>query len=499
MAGSVSERLARNATWSVAGLLIPVVLLFLTVPIYIRHLGLASFGKWSAVTGLIGMFGALNFELGTSTTKFVAQFEAEKDEESVSATVTAALLLFVVISGVATGTVLLAAPWLSNVIFDSVTDDDVRLLRIVGAGVFPTVALPLLWGILNGRQLYSWSQGLVMARTFLMAAIGVASLMWGGGLLVFARSQIGMLWAIALATAMVCVRHIHAPLRFGAALRVFPDVFRFGMHSFAATLGSQLVTTADRLIVSAILGPEAVAFYTVPQSVAYRIHALVLAVSRVLLPHFSSNEDNDHALAQAWAFSIAVAVALGAGLFAGGPWLLEVWTGETMRARAAFVMGAHVITWSLAACSIVPYLYFFGKGRPAHAAFWVAAGTTSVLATQSLVANVGFGLNVIALCTLCFPLALFAMDRGLVQKSDRRVLGDAWWVVVLGVVPAAAGFLAAQASDDAGFGALASLAVAWGVVSAGLLAIALYPARGNLYSQAVHRALRLVLGIVGRA
>ena len=56
---------------------------FFVTPILVHGLGEATYGLWSIVMALTGYYGLVDLGIGKASTKYIAEFDAKKDELAV--------------------------------------------------------------------------------------------------------------------------------------------------------------------------------------------------------------------------------------------------------------------------------------------------------------------------------------------------------------------------------------------------------------------------------
>src|SRR5215472_13720195 len=85
--------LARNTTWSIAGLVLPMAAGLVAVPPLVRLLGVDRFGLLSLAWLVIGYFSLFDLGMGRALTKLVAHELGANREHSIPPLVWTSLLL----------------------------------------------------------------------------------------------------------------------------------------------------------------------------------------------------------------------------------------------------------------------------------------------------------------------------------------------------------------------------------------------------------------------
>ena len=84
--------LAKNVLWNAGGVMGPLVVLAVAVPVLIHKLGIERFGLLTLVWTLIKYFASCDFGLGTALTKFIADRLSSEGEENVTSLIRTALM-----------------------------------------------------------------------------------------------------------------------------------------------------------------------------------------------------------------------------------------------------------------------------------------------------------------------------------------------------------------------------------------------------------------------
>ena len=113
-AGSLRERFAKGAFWSLAGTIISRGLNLLSSVIVARFLGKIGFGELGMLQSTVGMFGVFaGLGLGMTATKYVAEFR-EKDKPKTGRIIALSSLVAFITGGLTTFVLLIIAPWLAT-------------------------------------------------------------------------------------------------------------------------------------------------------------------------------------------------------------------------------------------------------------------------------------------------------------------------------------------------------------------------------------------------
>ncbi|MDP9799650.1 O-antigen/teichoic acid export membrane protein [Catenuloplanes nepalensis] len=355
----------------------------LLTPVLTRFLGTGEFGTVAAANTVMQvLFVVGGFGLQTAIQRAYAQPGGPAGARRI---VTLAIVLALAVTGLALGTV---AGW-------------ARPLGLTGE--LPALRLAIAWAGLSA--ITNASLGLLRSQDRL-AAFALVSLVQSAmaeaaslGLVAAVRPTaenflLGqlLLQAVAVALGLALARprrprRTDAPLLRGALGYALPLV--------PAVLGMLVLSTADRLLIQAALGPDAVARYQVAYNVASGPILLLGVLNTAWMPRFfalAEHGERTAVLAASRDLLYRLLVPLVAGVAIGAPFVLRVWAPPSYRPEDLYWV------FSLIVVAAVP----FAAQLALHRAL-VAAGHTGVVAAAVCVAAVA---NLLLTWALIPPLGL---------------------------------------------------------------------------------------------
>jgi O-antigen/teichoic acid export membrane protein len=289
MLGFVRKHIAGNASfWGLVEYGIGPVAALVALPILFRQLGTVGFGQYSMIIALAGFGNAANLGAAVTATKLVSERLHEPGGAYRAAGVSMSLI------GCALGVVTLAAVLLWAVVglawpaatFGGVA---VTLLAMPALAIYLTQQYDQLFsGCLKGREDFRatalcelFSRTGTMALACATAAL-TASPTWTGvaqafGLLVAGTVKMRV---FSRAYGRVLVR----PVRDRAAMSA---AFKFSRWSWLNSLSALAFGSVDRVLVGSMMGPAALAIYTVGVQVGQIIHTASVAIFQKAMPRVS--------------------------------------------------------------------------------------------------------------------------------------------------------------------------------------------------------------------
>ncbi len=330
--------LKRNTLWNLAGTGLPLLLGVVTFPYLIREIGVEAFGILTLVWALIGYFSLFDFGLGRALTQQVAAARSAGSHAQLPSLVKTGLW-FTAGTGVLGGVILaalapqLAFHWLQVSV--PLQPSTVQALLIAAIGIPLTTVTTGLRGILEA---YEDFRAVNLLRSVLGAAnfgLPALSVMFIGDSLAW---MVGSLIAARLVVLLLHVWLVHKKLPaywYSAPVteKHTKGLLSFGIWMTLTNVVGPLMVTADRFIISAVLGASVVAYYTVPFEALIRVLVLPGALTSALFPRLAFVMTTDVVEARrlynkCLALTTAALLPICLVLAVGSKWGLTLWLGN---------------------------------------------------------------------------------------------------------------------------------------------------------------------------
>ncbi len=357
----------RNTLWNLTGLGIPLLAGAALIPYLLREMGVEAFGVLTLIWAVVGYFSLFDFGLGRALTQQVAQCLVRRDEASVPGLVRSGLLLTTA-AGVLGGAVLALCAWLLVtrvlMVSEPMHDDVHQALLLAAIGVPVTTVTVGLRGVLEAFEDF---RGVNLLRMMLGIANFVlpAFTLWCVG-----PSLVPMVAALMAARLISCAAHWRLVRdRLGGGLdfrRAGGDpaqtrqLLSFGVWLTVSSVISPLMVTADRFVISTVLGAAVVAYYTVPSEIVARLLILPGALTGALFPRIASLLADDMPAARAL-YQRCIGLVAGALLpvcvvsALVSHWALTHWLGAEFADRSAPVASILALGLLLNGVAFVPF------------------------------------------------------------------------------------------------------------------------------------------------
>jgi len=362
--------LRRNTLWNLAGAGAPLIVGAAVIPYLVRNAGLEAFGILTMVWALIGYFSLFDLGLGRALTQQVAQKLAVKATGELPMLIKSGLLMAAG-TGLAGGLALavlagpLATDWLN--ISQPLRDDAYRALLFAAIGVPLTTATVGLRGVLEAYEDFRDVNLLRMLLGLANFALPTLSVMWLGPSLAWMVASLMAARLVIGAAHWMLVRRrlrgnvfVGVPISAAAAGAGVRRLLVFGAWLTVSNVVSPLMVTADRFVVSAVLGAAVVAFYTVPSEVIARALILPGALTNALFPRMASmlmsERDGARVLYRRCVALVAgVLLLVCPVLMLGAHWGLTVWLGAGFADQSTTVLRILALGLLLNGIATVPY------------------------------------------------------------------------------------------------------------------------------------------------
>lgn len=392
--------LARNTFFNLIGQGLPILVAIFAIPLLIGMLGTERFGVLTIAWIVMGYFGLFDLGLGRATTKFVAEYNARGETESLPELVWSSVIVNVGLGLLGGGILALLTPWIAQGILKvpaDLTTETTVSFYLLAASVPAVVVTAALRGVLEAFQ-----------RFDLVNAVKVPASMinYIGPLLVlpFVDSLSAVVAFLVVSRLVVLLAHLVLCLRvmpslsgnFGFAPARIKPLLGFGGWITVSNLVSPSIVTLDRFVVGAVISLSAVAFYATPYEVVTKLWIFSSSLLMVLFPAFTTLATQDERAVRglytrAVKYLLAIVAPVVGVLLALAPDLLTLWVGADFARNSAPVAQWLAVGVLVNILAQVPYTLLQSTGRadlpakiqlvqlPLYAlAVWYVAGAVGI-------------------------------------------------------------------------------------------------------------------------
>lgn len=266
--------------------------LFLT-PYIVGQLGEAEYGVYKIVASLSSSLMVLDFGIGSTVMRYVANYRAKKEEEKIPNFVAMSLIQ----AAFACAVVLLVCSGLFFAIrpmyVATLTPDQIRKAQLLFAVLTGNMLLHILEnvlsGVITGSNRFTFGNGMKLARLCLRI-ISVFVL-----LQLFSDSMVLVLVDIVITAVFLIAEWFYIRVSLGIRIRcmqwekaVFAESGKYTALMFLTSVAAQVNNNLDNVIIGAISGPELVTVYSMGLLIFAMFENLSTSVSGVMLPTVSN-------------------------------------------------------------------------------------------------------------------------------------------------------------------------------------------------------------------
>jgi O-antigen/teichoic acid export membrane protein len=364
-----NKSIGHNTIYNLVGSVVPVLVMIVTVPIYIKLVGTSRFGILALIWLLFGYLGLFDFGLSRATANLLAKLRGAPLRER-SCVFYSALLVNGMI-GLMIGTVFYLS---AGALLEYLVTKSPELAEEIPATI-PWIAalfpLALLGGVflgsLEAEERFFEINIQQTIGTILMQCLPLAAVATLGP-----RLEVPVI-AVALARVFTVVWNGVLSVRMippGGFPEIRMDVIRsllkYGGWIAISNLIAPLLVSADQFMIGFLIGAEAVAYYSIPFSMAIKVQILSGAISRSLFPRLSGLSKNEAGIIsfRASVFlagSLAIICIPGIILSDLG---INLWLGHAFASQATPLARTILVGIWINGIAFIPYVFHQSQGRP---------------------------------------------------------------------------------------------------------------------------------------
>jgi O-antigen/teichoic acid export membrane protein len=358
-----------NFLFNVFGTILPLIVAFVTIPIYISYIGTARYGVLSIIWILLGYFGFLDLGLSRASANALAKLEHSSRADRSKVLITALSINFCL--GIIGAAILyVAGGYLLEhlLIMPSELEPEIRM-------AWPWIASLLPFALMSGV-----ATGALEARErFLLAnMMGAFGSIAGQILPVICAIFIAPSLAV-LIPACVISRALPALLILSVVIyeewpvtlqclnwRGVTALLSYGGWIGLTNIFGTLLVSLDQLVIGSVIGVASVTFYAVPMGLVTRSQIFAAALSRTLFPRMSRFT---HEAAKELTQAAMLTLAYGYGAICAPAIVLVrpfigFWMGPDFAMVAAPVAEILFVGAWLNGVAFIPFAYLQAQGRP---------------------------------------------------------------------------------------------------------------------------------------
>jgi O-antigen/teichoic acid export membrane protein len=381
---------------------------FFISPVLVHGLGDRRYGIWSLVESVLAYLMLFDLGVAASVVRYVARFEATRDEAGLNRVFSASLCIFAAagtaILGITLAVAFPAFPLL-NIPADLAAEGRWMLVLL---GVNLAVGLPMsvFNCLLDGLGRYPAKSAIRTAGIVLRSGVFLVVIRSGGGLLGVATTVTACSMVEHLAMALAA-RHYLPGLRFSPRLIDRPTlraIRSYSTDALLAMLAGRVSFQTDAIVINAFLLPQSITLFAVAAKLTEYAKDSLRVATMVLTPAVSALEARGDSagirgvLIDSTRYVLWLILPVQLGLLLLGRPFLRLWMGEEYAALSYPTLVILSVPLSLALSQSVPVRILYGTGRLRwFARAVIAEAALNLLLSIALV--VPYGIEGVALGT----------------------------------------------------------------------------------------------------
>jgi O-antigen/teichoic acid export membrane protein len=436
----------KNTMINLAGAIMPMIVMLITVPLYLKVLGDARYGVLALVWLVLGYFSFLEMGLGKATANQIAKAHAAPAAER-SEIFWTALLVNGVMGFVGASILWLLGRYVLTSVLKLEEDFMQEAIKALPwmVATFPlALASSVLNGALEGRSRFLTVNSLqVVSNAVFQIVPLLVAYRYGPSLDTVIPAAVLSRAIMNVPFFMACYRALPLSLVPSFSLQRGKSLFSYGGWVAVTGMISPVMETIDRLLVGALVGAKAVAHYTIAYQLATKLRILPASLSRALFPRFSAgNATASLALESLSALTAIMTPVVVICMLLVHPFLAW-WVGEEVAQHAGPIAQIVLVGVWANSLAYIPLGLLQGTGRPRLVANIQAAELVPFLVVLYLAAREGGVIG--AACAWTFRVIVDAVllykFSGLGLNVVRSALVPFSMVVLASVIGGLEGYL----------------------------------------------------------
>lgn len=359
--------LFKNSTYNLIAAIFPIILGLITIPIYLRTIGVATYGVIAILLAALGYLGFLDLGLGKALTQKIAELGVGRElrKQHIVSVATVMTFLICAICSIVVWVILIN---LGNLGLSSVVV--IKTIQVYAPYIVAFIPIILFSSIFQG-VLQAESKFLTLSIIQLIGSVAmqVIPLL----IAIFGNTEIealisGILIARCISLALL-TKEAHAVIKIKFNLNTLKrerhGLVSYGGYSSMISILNQFLVMFDRFVILSLSGARAVTFYAIPSDIFSKISILPNSISSPIFTMAANkNTNNIEKITDEITLVITkILTPITLVLIYFGNYFIEKWVGAEISDNTAYVT-----------LFLVVGLYFNALVIPKHAVILATIG-----------------------------------------------------------------------------------------------------------------------------
>ena len=346
---------------------------FFLMPFMIHHLGNEIYGLWILIISFMGYMGLFDFGVRGSTVKYVSEFEAKKDFDTLNKIISTNWAINITMGILVIIIFTIASNFIS--LFFKINSNLMNYFKIcfmlIGINMGLSLFFSVFSGVLEGYKRQDLVSGIEIIAIILQTLFIVISVLSGLGIVIIALIMltVNILKQIAriIFSFKVCPQ-LKLGIEFLSA-KHFKRILDYNVLVFAIDALQSLISSLPNIILGIFLGTISITFYSIASRLIGYLNLLLSNTGGVLIPFISGFDALGDKTRLKKGFMSGTRYCYILFLFAGtifivmGKDLIRLWVGESYIEKSYYVLLIIVLASFLSPSGFVIAPILQGMGR----------------------------------------------------------------------------------------------------------------------------------------
>lgn len=361
--------IAKNTAYNFLGAAVPLLISIVTIPIYLQVVGMERYGVLSISWIFLGYFGLFDLGLGRATTQRIAVLASAPAQDSANSFWTALCL------NIAVGAIGAALLWGGAALFflygfqldDALRVEAIESLPLLAASVPIATITGVLTGALQGRERFASINLVSTVSTAAFQILPLAVIMLTGPRLIWVlAAAIATRVIAALVLWLQCQREFLSESRGVFKREEVKSLLKFGGWVTVTAMCAPILVMVDRIFIGGLIGPQAVATYSIAIQLAQRMTLVAQALTGATYPRLAgvSREAADSLSNRSAEVLVGLLTPVAiVAVFLCGPFF-RLWLGANFDPLSVPIAQLMIISFWINSLAFVPFVRLQAVGRP---------------------------------------------------------------------------------------------------------------------------------------
>ena len=417
---SFADKSIKNSIYNVIGFIWPIGLSLAFTPYIIHTLGKEAYGILAIVSMVTGYFAFLNLGLGGAGLKYVAEYYAKQEYDTVNSVINILVIIYGILGILGLVSILVLTNLLATKVF-KIPMDMINVtkfaLSISAFGFLVTFIKSIFASIPKALHRFDIQNiiSIIFGSASTLLVVLILYLGYGLKEVVVLRFVIGL--SILLAFIMI-VKKLLPFYRVEIILdkKLIKKLFSFGIFAFVTQISNISISQIPKLFIGILLGPATLTYFVVSQLITERINGFLFKLSEILFPIASElSSTNQHKrlsyiYLKMFRITLTIKLSFFIPLILFSYEILYYWMGKDFAEKGWIVMAFLCAGYFLISIGQIPGLINLGYGKPKNNAVYTFSITIIMLLTMyPLIKELNITGAAVSFCLSTLPVIIFVL------------------------------------------------------------------------------------------